>query len=82
MLFYNAPTCPNVYIDVSQTTIKQHPYRVNPVKRQHFYQEMQYMMEHGSWTILWCMEFPMFTSWEAWWVCLFLYNFLQGEYCH
>ncbi len=35
-------------IDVNQATpIKQHPYRVNPVKHQLLYKEVQYMLEHG-----------------------------------
>lgn len=50
-LFSDVPTCTNVLehdIDVGQATpIKQHPYRVNPVKCQLLHKEVQYMLEHG-----------------------------------
>uniref|UniRef100_A0A9J8CV35 Gypsy retrotransposon integrase-like protein 1 n=1 Tax=Cyprinus carpio carpio TaxID=630221 RepID=A0A9J8CV35_CYPCA len=50
-LFSDVPSCTNVLehdIDVGQVNpIKQHPYRVNPVKRQLLRKEVEYMLEHN-----------------------------------
>ncbi|XP_073721213.1 uncharacterized protein [Misgurnus anguillicaudatus] len=50
-LFSDVPSCTNVLehdIDVGQAIpIKQHPYRVNPVKRQLLCKEVKYMLQYG-----------------------------------
>ena len=50
-LFSDVPTCTNVLqhdIDVGDAApIRQHPYRVNPEKRQLMSKEVDYMLQHG-----------------------------------